>query len=991
MKKFITLMLTLPLAVAAWGAQAPPCKLTFTSQEQFDQWKMVDANNDGQGSKYVFAFNKTEEVAYYTQTTKSYLPANDWIISPAITLTRGKQYIITVSVRNYSKYSSDENAFNVSYGTAQTVEGQTVLLNVTGLKKSEAYVDKSSQTFTVENSGDYYFGIHLVSKGWSGDFGVKSFTIAENVELPEKITGASVAPAALGEMKAELAWTNPSNNSDGGTLTALSGVRIYRQYLSKTNVVSNANLIATIAEGVTPGSRGTYTDTNFTEGSGTYYYAIVPYNENGASLVDPELASAWIGEEIELKRVNNLKAALDSDNDQHVLLSWDTPPQGANGAYVNPEKISYRILRDDVVLKESWTGELPYKDTTVPGVGKYNYVVYALYNGKASTYSSKTTITVKGVATLPYSNTFDTKYSVDDFTFVHASPGTRDWKFSSQAISVWESGTPNAFAFLPAFMLKAGKIYGVTFDTKVSGASSKNLSVVYGATATADGTHKEVFREAITSTAYVKKTAAFTVPADGKYYIGFRFDGETTDYKDLYVDNVKVEELVEAPQPVGELTATVGAEGALEVALSWINPSLTNTGSNLTEITKVVVAREGVEVNVVDKPAPGATGSFTDNTVPAPGIYHYTVTPYLNDNAAKAAEVVTAWVGSDTPKAPASVTVTSNADGRTVTFEAVSESANGGYMPAELTYTVSRNGVVLAEDLTKTSYLDSESNLPLGLYTYSVCAGYGDVTGQSASSDAVQLGEMLQLPYTPDFTNAQEFTLWNLDKGESTQDWELDNEYFFGLAIYRANDSWAYTPPFEAIMGKIKVTFVAAAQYPTPETLTVSLVRDAKEETPEEPSLAPTKAKAGDAWNHETVGSSTNYTIEEWLTDSEFTTRTLDFDIPETGKYYVGFGANVGATTRSQGRFVLKKSDVKQSYISGLESIASDGAGFAYSATSQALLSTLPGRIEVFSLEGSLLLQGEGTTLATDGLVAGIYLARFTGNDGSSAVVKFVR
>ena len=156
-------------------------------------------------------------------------------------------------------------------------------------------------------------------------------------------------------------------------------------------------------------------------------------------------------------------------------------------------------------------------------------------------------------------------------------------------------------------------------------------------------------------------------------------------------------------------------------------------------------------------------------------------------------------------------------------------------------------------------------------------------------------------------------------------------------------------------------------------------------------SLAANKAKAGDAWNHETVGSSTNYTIEEWWKDSEFTTRTLDFDIPETGKYYVGFGANVGATTGSKGRFVLKKSDVKQSYISGLESIASDGAGFAYSATSQALLSTLPGRIEVFSLEGSLLLQGEGTTLATDGLVAGIYLARFTGNDGSSAVVKFVR
>ena len=921
MKKIFTLLMALPLAASVWGAETPPCKLTFLNQAEFDKWLPVDANNDG--GKYQFLFNNSEQAAYYTQVKSSKYNADDWMISPTITLTAGKEYNISISYRNVNGYSNDTNDFVVSYGTSQAVDAMTAeVLNVTGIKKSATYTDKSSETFSVDTSGDYYFGIHLVSKGYQGDFAVKSFTVAEFVELPEAISTASVTPAPLGEMKAELSWTYPSKNNTGGTLSAISGVRIYRD-MYKTFATDDAHLIATVTDGAAPGASGTYTDTDFKDGSGTYYYAFVPFNENGYPLSDPSLFSAWIGEETDLKKVDNLKAVQDPDNEEHVLLTWNVPPQGANGAYVDPAKISYRIERGNDVLEESWTGELPYIDTTIPGSGSYTYTVYALYNGKKSIYKSEVTITIKGIVPLPYTNTFDNRSSVDFLTFVHATPGKNNWGFSSQSIKVYESGTPNAFAYLPPFKLEAGKNYGVTFKTKVSSASSsKNLAVVLSTAATAEGGHTEVFREVVSGNTYTEKTAVFSVPADGKYYIGFLFDGDSNNWDDLYVDDVLVDLVIPAPAAVSDLAVAPAAEGALEATLTWTNPSLTNSGSELSALTKVVVTRDGAEIKTFDAPAPGSAASYTDKELVAPGFYTYAVIPYLDENAGKTAEVTSAWVGKDTPKAPASVTVANDGAGRTVTFEAVTESANGGYMPAELTYTISRNGVVLAEGVAAEPYVDTEANLPLGFYTYSVYAGYDDVKGEAANSEPVRLGETLALPYTPDHMDSKEYELWTLDKGNSRNDWGHDAQWYKGLAIYGAYNSWAYTPPFFAKQGECLLTFSAACQNTTAENLKVCLIREAEvEETPDESG----KMRVAPEWTPEIVGDPVDYVINEpWSGTTEFTVRTQTLKVPADGKYYVGFGANIGARAASSGRLVLKQSDIEQTSTTGVDDILTD-------------------------------------------------------------------
>ncbi len=901
MKKLFTLLLTLPLAAAVWSAETPPCKMTFTSQEEFDRWKMVDANDDG--SPYCFVYNSTEQAAYYKENRSK--DADDWMISPVVALTAGKQYQITVNVKQYSTYGKDTNKFTVSYGSSQTVDDMSAeVLKVEDLTKNKygnVYVDIVSQIFTVETTGDYCFGLHLYSAGYNGDFGLKSLTVSEFVELPEIIAAPAVSPAALGEMKAEISWIWPSKSNIGTTLSSLSGAKIYRAYMYKTDlIIDDAHCIATVTEGATPGAQGSFTDTNFSEGNGTYYYAIVPFNENGASLATPEAASAWIGEDTSLKAVTNATAELNDDG--HVLLSW-TAPAGSNGAYINPSKISYRIERGSDILAESWTGDLPYIDLTVPDAGTYTYTIIPLYDGKAG-FSKSVSITVKGVVPLPYSNTFEDRNSVEFFTFVHAAPSKNDWSFYSQSIRVYESAEVlNSYAFMPPFNLEAGKTYAVTFKTKLSGASSKNLAVVYGAAASADGEHTEVFSEAITATEYVEKNATFTVPANGKYYVGFHFKGGTKDYKDIYVDDVKVEELVLAPAAVSDGTVAVGAEGALEATISWINPSTTNAGSELASLTKVELSRNGDIILTSENGKIGMPESFTDKGITMPGVYTYTITPYLGDVAGKAVEVTSEWIGCDFPKAPASVVVTDNANARTIAFTPVTESLNGGYMPAELSYTIMRNGVTLAEDVAASPFEDSEADMPLGFYTYEVYAHYADVKGAPALSEAIKIGELLRLPYKPSFTNAKEFELWTLDKGSGNNSWEFDNDWYHGLAIYGAYNSWAYTPPFMAAEGKIIVNFRGACQSTTAENLTVCLVREADE--------AEANAVAGE-WQPEIVGATTEYTIDQPWSGSDFTLHTLELNVPADGKYRVGFGVNVGSKAAGKGRFVLKQADIEQ-------------------------------------------------------------------------------
>jgi hypothetical protein len=186
-----------------------------------------------------------------------------------------------------------------------------------------------------------------------------------------------------------------------------------------------------------------------------------------------------------------------------------------------------------------------------------------------------------------------------------------------------------------------------------------------------------------------------------------------------------------------------------------------------------------------------------DDTVDAAGSYTYSIVGYLGENAGEAA-TTTLWVGKDAPAAPKNVVATAANNVATITWEAVTEGVNGGYVDATaVTYNVTRNGESVATGLTNTTYTEDGSSLELASYTYKVTAVYDGQESEATAANAVVLGGALNLPYEPSFASADAFELWTLDG------WS----YSSSTLITSKTEAWAFTPPFKAKDGSISVTF----------------------------------------------------------------------------------------------------------------------------------------------------------------------------------------
>ena len=100
----------------------------------------------------------------------------------------------------------------------------------------------------------------------------------------------------------------PSKNNLGGTLTSVTGAKIYRGD-SRFWSPDESSYIGTF-EGGTPGGECSWTDKTLTK-PGKYYYAVIPFNENGDS---PSSASTvqsdWIGMDTGVGTIPSVTAAL---------------------------------------------------------------------------------------------------------------------------------------------------------------------------------------------------------------------------------------------------------------------------------------------------------------------------------------------------------------------------------------------------------------------------------------------------------------------------------------------------------------------------------------------------------------------------------------------------------------------------------------------------------------------------------------------------------
>lgn len=950
MKKLLTLSAIVLIAIVGKAESTFPLTLEITDAASFANWTVIDAN--ASTSAHTWGYSETYSDALYPEDTKH--KASDWLISPAVYLEPG-QYEVSGYVIQRSKFGSDKQQFQLTMGDAATVEAQTTVFATESAYNSKLY-KATTGTVTVSTAGNYYFGIYLNSLAYQGNCGFQKFVINKIAPVPAHVSNLTATVGEAGAMSVTLSWTNPSTYSNGSALEKFTGLKVYR---GTTEIADLQGVI---------GEERSFTD-NAVPSAGTYTYSVLAYNVDGSAPGDaPSVTTAWVGPDTP-NAVSNLAAAVNGDA---VTLTFDAPTASVHGGYVDYTQLAYRITRNAVVLEETFAGTT-YNDN-VTSFGNYTYTVQAVYAGNTSSSQSVSVTAGEGYA-VPYSESFDTQAAFDLYTKINAGGTSRTWTYysSKKLAQYWENATNvNQWLITPPIKLEAGKTYELSFRTGLESASSsshyKQLNVYVGTAATVDAQTTELFGELIQSAILTGKTAYYTAPANGAYHFGFNVIGQSSSYA-IFVDDIAVKEAEVIPQPVSNFTATAAPKENLQVYLLWNNPQKAVSGVDLAAIDSVEIYRGSDLIRTIKNPEPGSAASYTDN-VPTSGAYTYTAYVYVGGKKSAAAEASVAWVGYDTPSAPANAAL-ALVDGKpVVSFDAVTTGVHGGYIDANaVTYTITRlpDEAVVAENISATSFTDN-SVLPLANYKYSIVAKYGNLESEAVETNALILGDALELPYETAFESADDAAIWNFyDADGDGKTWSYnasksDLETGFSAKVGDA----AFTPPFRTVQGRHKLTYTVHGY----------------------------SARYGDAYNvslatNSDFANAVNIAVypDKDIAFSMFEERTVDFDINAAGVYNIGFVQN----STSQWGVYIGMVKIECVVPTGISNVLTVGAPY-YSRAAQSLMLAQPSRVSVVSVNGAVVAEAEADSqLSLSHLASGVYVATVVTADGKISHVKFVK
>lgn len=203
----------------------PPYSNGFNSSDEQNWWEVINANNDG--STYTWAFYNNYARYHWNASSA----ANDWLVTAPVTLQAGRTY--TFSINAWAESSGFPEMLEVKLASANTATalsaGQTVIASTTISSTSNTNT-LSNQNVTVTTSGNYYFGIHAISKQDMYYLNVDNLVI--DVEaLPEHDLGIALsAPITAGAGNTVDVTATVTNNGgfaeNGYTVTVSDGTNI---------------------------------------------------------------------------------------------------------------------------------------------------------------------------------------------------------------------------------------------------------------------------------------------------------------------------------------------------------------------------------------------------------------------------------------------------------------------------------------------------------------------------------------------------------------------------------------------------------------------------------------------------------------------------------------------------------------------------------------------------------------------------------------------
>lgn len=192
MKLFYTILF---LTASAITAQAETVfESPLSTKEQADDWTVVNSNNDG--DSYTWKFDDYFGIMGCS-TTNPDLAADDWLISPAITVEQG-MYMLTFEYRG----STDGDKLDVFYGNAPTAEAMDNMLLDLGTTSGNFVT--YTKMFTVGSAGEIHLGFHAKSDAWSYQVAIRNVKLSTSegkdlqaVEVSTSTSGYNLGTAPV--------------------------------------------------------------------------------------------------------------------------------------------------------------------------------------------------------------------------------------------------------------------------------------------------------------------------------------------------------------------------------------------------------------------------------------------------------------------------------------------------------------------------------------------------------------------------------------------------------------------------------------------------------------------------------------------------------------------------------------------------------------------------------------------------------------------------
>ena len=298
----------------------PPYELNVADEAERNLYTILDADKDGKtwgSTRYDFRCETSGANA-----------SDDWLFSPAVTLEAGKSYAVSFAGRN--KSSDKPEIVSLKAGAKMTPEDMTSVI-FDKVEFVDVELHKYSTYFVPAASGNYYFGFHCTSAPEMYYMCIENFAIQAPVDpqSPDSVSGFRVVPAPKGALQAALSFVTPTKNVDGSALTALTKVVV-------TNVTAG-KVLATLTD-VAVGKTCEVTDDRPVNGFNEYRVVCHAANGEGKSIS----RTAYVG--IDVPR--RLSRGDWKQNGPDVVITWKAVSEtGVNGGYVDPDGVSYRILR----------------------------------------------------------------------------------------------------------------------------------------------------------------------------------------------------------------------------------------------------------------------------------------------------------------------------------------------------------------------------------------------------------------------------------------------------------------------------------------------------------------------------------------------------------------------------------------------------------------------------------------------------------------------